>query len=201
MILMFSSRHAPYLGPLYIYNAPELWKITQVSLLSGGMRAQKLKEMYWPAPVNPEGGGQGWTIMDASHDRMGLMKTGSLAMGAFSNCPTQQFIDGTMALAGMMGRRVWTEPSMVSTQFSRPYVTNGQWGYVVKRSKGIIDLELRHNKRIKPLTTPAITLSKGGHLLVPMSLARVKLNAAHGTMCDPFAIKTEPKTGWEYIEL
>lgn len=201
MKLMYNSRWLPYIGPLYVYLAPDLWIVKQVNLLSGGMRVVKIKDRNNPSPVNHEGGGDNWTIIDKDHDRMGLMKSGSIAMGAVCNLDTGTFIEGVLAMAGMMGKRTWTEPSIVSTQFSRPYVTNGQYGYVVKRQKTNVEIELKHNVRVRPLTTPTITLSKGGHLLVPMPIIKARLEASYGALCDPFAFQKHPKTGEEYVVL
>jgi len=193
MKLMFNQRYAPYLGPLFIEESTDLWMVKQVALLSGTMRMVKMTK-------DSKAMGTPWHELGERDYRIGLMKNGNLAMGALANCPLDQFIAGTLALARIAGKRTWTEPSFVSTQFSLPYVTNGHCGYVVRRRKLSLDLELRHNKRNHPITTPTITLSKGGHLLVPIQVIRAKLEAGSGILSDPFAIKQD-KNKQDYVEL
>lgn len=192
MKLLFNTRYTPYLGPLYVEDSLELWQVKQVALLSGTMRMVKLPRQDTSVTA--------WHELGSRDNRIGLMKNGNLAMGALAECPLEEFIAGTLALARIAGKRTWTEPSFVSTQFSLPYVTNGHCGYVVRRRKLSLDLELRHNKRNHPITTPTITLSKGGHLLVPISVIRAKLEAGGGILSDPFAIKQD-KNKLDYIEL
>jgi hypothetical protein len=207
MLLKFhTTPSSPYLGPLYVCDVVDIWKVTQVSLLTGVVRVEKVlidrdpsRPSWMLHGMNPDG--PGWNIIAPDQGNFGVMKSGSLAMRVVSDEPLDKFIRATLDLASISGKRVWTEPSMVSTQFSLPYVTNGTYGYVVRRDKRGITIELRHNKRLKPVCTPTISLSKGGHLLVPISWIRDRIDKNLGTLVDPFAAKKDKKTGKEYIEI
>jgi hypothetical protein len=191
-----------------------LWKVTQASLLTGALKLVKSPvsdfhgEATRPTVALAHTGNvlatkqsDSWHEIEEGHTQFGLMKNGNLAMRAYADASIDDFVKAVLSLATITGKRVWTEPSMVSTQFSLPYVTNGHLGYVVRRNKLGVSLELRHNRRLKAVCTPTISLSKGGHVLLPAGFVRERLVRNQGTLFDPFALKKDKKTGREYMEV